>query len=75
MMRGTAFIGWHDATQDLPDDDITVLVALNDGEVWTGFMDAGRWRFVSGDLIGEFDEQDGTDSHVTHWAHFPPPPQ
>jgi len=54
-----------DATVELPDEDITVLVALADGEVWTGFRDAGEWRYVSADLI---------EARVTHWAEFPEPP-
>jgi Protein of unknown function (DUF551) len=56
---------WVDAQDKLPDDDMTVLVALDDGEVWTGFMDAGIWRYVSADAI------EGT---VKHWAEFPEPP-
>lgn len=58
-------IRWEDARHTLPDDDTTVLVALLCGEVWTGFHDEGRWRYVSADPISE---------PVTHWSHFPPPP-
>ena len=58
-------VEWVDATKQLPDDDMTVLIALEDGEVWTGFMDSGVWRYVSADAI------EGT---VTHWAEFPAPP-
>ena len=56
---------WVDAAVQLPDDDMIVLVALDDGEVWTGFHDAGQWRFASADLI---------EARVTHWAEFPAPP-
>jgi hypothetical protein len=49
----------------LPDSDITVLVHLADGEVWTGFHDGDCWRFVSGDRI---------EAGVVHWAPFPEPP-
>ena len=56
---------WVDAQDKLPDDDMTVLVAIDDGEVWTGFMDGGFWRYVSADVI------EGT---VKHWAEFPEPP-
>lgn len=59
-------IVWVDSRKELPDDDITVLVALADGEVWTGFHDAGQWRYVSADPI---------ESEVTHWASFPEPPK
>ena len=56
---------WQDANVSLPDDDVTVLIALDDGEVWTGFMDAGEWRYVSGDEMA---------AKVTHWQHLPAGP-
>jgi hypothetical protein len=62
-------IEWIPVEASLPDDESTVLMALSDGEVWTGFRDAGDWRFVSAALV---DESDGT--RVTHWAEFPDPP-
>lgn len=57
---------WIPVEQSLPDDDMTVLIALDDGEVWTGFLDAGQWRFVSADLV---------EARVTHWMEFPEPPK
>lgn len=56
---------WRRPADELPDDEMTVLLALADGEVWTGFHDAGSWRFVSADLI---------ETEVLWWAHFPAPP-
>lgn len=56
---------WKDATKELPDDKMTVLMRMKDGEVWTGFRDAGEWRYVSAELVG---------TPVTHWAEFPEPP-
>jgi hypothetical protein len=56
---------WHDVRLAMPDDELTVLVALEDGEVWTGYMDAGQWRYVSAEAI---------EPKVLHWAHFPAPP-
>lgn len=56
---------WIPVSQALPDDDATVLVHMADGEVWTGYLDAGSWRFVSGDRI---------ESPVLHWRPFPDPP-
>lgn len=58
-------IQWIASKDSLPDDDITVLIALADGEVWTGFHDAGIWRFVSADAV---------TCEVEHWAAFPEPP-
>ena len=57
---------WIDATKELPDDDICVLIALDDGEVWTGFLAAEEWHYVSGDLMA---------AKVTHWMHLPEPPK
>ena len=61
----SAAFNWIAADQ-FPDDDLTVLLALEDGEVWTGFRDAGVWRYVSADLI---------EARVTHWSEFPEPPE
>src|SRR5690348_10222099 len=38
---------WIAVEDSLPDDEMTVLIALEDGEVWTGFLDGGEWRYVS----------------------------
>jgi hypothetical protein len=62
-------IVWIDAGKELPDDETTVLIALSDGEIWTGFHNDGKWHFVSSD---EVDQGDGAS--VTHWADFPNPP-
>ncbi len=50
----------------MPDDDLDVILHLEDGSVWTGFRDAGVWRFVSGDRI---------TGDVLHWMPFPEPPE
>ena len=57
---------WISAAEELPDDDTTVLIALDDGEVWTGYHDAGEWLYVSGDQM---------EATVTHWQHLPEPPK
>lgn len=57
---------WIDAAQQLPDDDQCVLIALDDGEVWTGYHDGDDgWRYVSSDPLG---------GRVTHWMQLPEPP-
>lgn len=58
-------MAWTAVADGLPDDETTVLIATEDGEVWTGFMDGGQWRYVSADPVG---------IPVTHWMHFPSPP-
>lgn len=57
---------WIDVNENLPDDDVCVLIALDDGEVWTGYMDGDDWRYVSGDEMA---------SKVTHWMHIPAHPK
>ena len=56
---------WTSVVIGLPDDEQAVLIALADGDVWTGYMDAGEWRYISGDLM---------QSKVTHWMDMPEPP-
>ena len=56
---------WHSVDDKLPDDDLCVLIALDDGEVWTGFMQGDEWFYVTGDTM---------ESKVTHWAHVPAHP-
>lgn len=58
---------WIPVSKSLPDDDQTVLLAMDDGEVWTGYHDADRWFYVSGDPISG-------RAPVTHWMEFPEPP-
>ena len=56
---------WTDVAAGLPDDDILVLIALEDEEVWPAVRDDGRWIYVSGAEVQQ---------HVTHWMHLPPAP-
>ncbi len=60
-------MNWIPVTDLLPDDDMLVLVALSDGEVWTGYMDAEAWidNVTGSELNGQ----------VTHWMPLPEPPQ
>lgn len=57
---------WTAAANTLPDDDVLVLLALSDEEVWPGFKDGDVWRYVDATVI--------ESSSVTHWMHFPPAP-
>jgi hypothetical protein len=56
---------WISVADELPDDEITVLIALSDGEVWTGYRDGDRWLYVSG-----YEMQ----ASVTHWMNLSEPP-
>jgi hypothetical protein len=62
----SAQILWRSPKEEMPDDDQVVLLHLDDGEVWTGFREGKKWRYVSADLI---------ESTVLHWAPFPEPPE
>ena len=58
---------WTRCADRMPDDDQTVLIVMDDGEVWTGWHDGDHgWRYVSGDPV---------NCVVTHWAEFPAPPE
>ncbi|MGB9110913.1 MAG: ParB N-terminal domain-containing protein [Telluria sp.] len=57
---------WIPAGTKLPDDDITVLAALSDREVWPLYRDGFGWRAMAGDLIDS--------ARVTHWTHMPEAP-
>ena len=61
----TNMIVWIPIAQSLPDDEETVLVALDDGEIWLGFHDANLWSAVDADLF---------QATVTHWATMPAGP-
>jgi hypothetical protein len=60
---------WVPCAEQLPDDDITVLVhAPNDFDpVFVAYHDSGTWR-----------DQNGTEydnDYITHWMSFPDPPE
>lgn len=62
-------ITWHDATRELPDDDITVLVQSPDSSepVWPGFHDELGWHHVDNGAQVE-------TITVTAWAEMPTGP-
>lgn len=62
----TATIEWVSSTDELPDADETVILAIEDGEVTTGFLDGKTWRDFSAERL--------PDAPV-FWARFPEPPQ
>ena len=56
---------WTPVATKLPDDDLTVMIALDDGEVWMGFHDGDVWRDISGITPA---------AKVTHWMDVPEHP-
>jgi ParB-like chromosome segregation protein Spo0J len=59
-------VEWIAAGTKLPDDDITVLAAFTDREIWPLYRDGLGWRAMAGDLIDP--------ERVTHWMHLPEAP-
>jgi hypothetical protein len=63
-------VSWMDPREELPDDEITVLLALADGEVELGYHDAevpNGWAYAHSGMAMR-------NHHVTHWAHVPAHP-
>lgn len=66
----TETITWHDPAEEMPDDDIIVLViTVKEEEPMVAFHDGDTWREADGYPLN-FDE-------VLRWAHLPigQPPQ
>lgn len=60
-------ITWTKCSDALPDDEIAVLLAFADGDVWVGVHHFDGWRsLMTGALFR---------SQVTHWADLPPHPE
>jgi hypothetical protein len=57
---------WTAVQDALPDDDILVLLAMVDSEVWPGVRDGETWRYVDAMPIAS--------ERVTHWMHMPAAP-
>lgn len=59
-------LDWIPVTQELPDSDLTVLIACADGNepVWTGYHNGTEWLTVEGSSF----------ITVTHWMPLPEPP-
>lgn len=58
-------MSWIPVDERLPDDDITVLVAISNSDepVWLGWHDDAGWCSV-----------DAMPIRVTHWQPIPKPP-
>lgn len=62
----SATVEWISTSDELPDADETVILALEDGEVTTGFLDGETWRDFSAERL---------PAAPVFWARFPEPPQ
>lgn len=57
---------WIRVEESLPDADMLVIVALEDGETCPAFLDEEIWR--NSDAMP-------LNATVTHWMNFPPAPK
>lgn len=61
-----ASINWISVTDNLPNDDITVLISDTENDITLGFHDGySGWRYCSGERVGD---------PVTYWAEVPSAP-
>lgn len=67
MSASTLIADWTPVTERLPDDDILVLLALSDEEVWPGFRDGEVWRYADATPI--------ESAKVTDWMDLPAAPK
>jgi hypothetical protein len=62
----TQSIHWIAVAHQLPDDDMTVLIADTENDVTLGFHDGDAgWRYCNAAIVGD---------PVTHWAELPDGP-
>jgi hypothetical protein len=68
-MSNKEIIAWIDASKELPDDNITVLLFLKEASepVWTVHHEDNNWHYSEGYVI--------RSGSVTHWAHMPSGPE
>lgn len=59
-------VNWTIPGDSMPDDDMNVLIAMKDGEVWPAYRSAGVWFYICGGHI----EPD----RISHWTDFPEAP-
>ena len=58
-------VSWKPASE-LPVEGQMVLLALDSGEVWTGYLsDDGLWKYPNADPVSE---------QVKFWMEYPPAP-
>lgn len=59
-------IHWIPVTHELPDDEITVLIADSEADITLGFHDGeSGWRYCDGGRV---------TAPILHWADLPSPP-
>jgi hypothetical protein len=66
-LRSSVPTGWTSVADRLPDDDILVLLALSDEEVWPGVRDGDVWRYADATPI--------ESALVVAWMDLPAAPK
>jgi hypothetical protein len=64
--RREGFAVWTSVETALPDEELIVLFALDDREVWLGCLTDDGWIEMNGEPIDA--------NRVTHWMHMPAHP-
>jgi hypothetical protein len=57
---------WINVAASMPDDDVLVLLAISDKEVWPGFRDGDLWRYADAMVV---------TATVTHYMELPAAPE
>lgn len=65
-MKEEREMAWIPVADGFPDDELLVLIAVSDDDVWAGYRLANTWRYVDGFSI--------ENERVTHWMRMPAPP-
>jgi hypothetical protein len=63
-----SIIEWKRPAEEMPDAEITVLVAFHDGEVDRGYWDSDCWRSME-NLVWH------PNDPIVAWAHMPEVPE
>jgi hypothetical protein len=64
-------VTWTPVEESLPDAEMTVLMAIDNGETWTGYCDGHEWY----DITGMPMDCSAPGARVTHWMDYPPAPR
>jgi len=69
-----AIITWRTLDEAMPDDDTTVLIALDEGTVTEAWKEGSFWRLDNRLAFPVAPESDEVVPRVMAWAHIPDHP-
>jgi hypothetical protein len=70
----TTIITWRDPADMLPDDEMTVLIALDEGTVTEAWKEDGRWHLGDRLSFPASPDPDERVPRVMAWAEIPDHP-